>query len=69
MATVRGWIAKYGQHRIERELQDYQDPPELRPAPFFRRRPRGDHPQVFRACAGEFLPATEILTSGGALDP
>ena len=49
MGPVRRWITKYGQRRIERELRDYQDPPELRVAPLFRRRSEGQRQQVFRS--------------------
>lgn len=49
MAPVRRWITKYSERRFERELRDYQDPPELRVAPFFRRRPEEQRQQVFRS--------------------
>jgi len=49
MGPVRRWITKYGRRRIERELRDYQDPPELRVAPLFRRRSDAQRQQVFRS--------------------
>jgi len=49
MAPVRRWITKYGERRIDRELRDYQAPPELRVAPLFRRRQQGQREQVFRS--------------------
>ena len=48
--SLRRWAIKRAHRRIERELLEYQDPPELRVAPFFRRRPASDgSPQVFRS--------------------
>ena len=49
MGPVRRWITKYGERRIERELCDYQYPPELGVTPFFRRRRHVQRQQVFRS--------------------
>ena len=38
-ARLRHWIAGYAERRVERELQQYADPPEVRVAPFLRRHP------------------------------
>ena len=48
--SLRRWAIKRARHRIDRELLEYQHPPEMRVAPFFRRRPASDgSPQVFRS--------------------
>jgi hypothetical protein len=39
---------KWGKRRVERELEDYRDPPELRAGPFRRVR-RDPQQQVFRS--------------------
>jgi hypothetical protein len=49
MQPVQRWLVRHGKRRFERELAEYKDPPEARFVPFFRRRPAGDRPQVFRS--------------------
>jgi hypothetical protein len=46
---VRRWLIGYGQRRIERELREYEHPPEIRVAPFFKRRPAQQRTQIFRS--------------------
>jgi hypothetical protein len=49
-ASVRSWALDRARRRFEREWQDYQQPPELRLGPFFRRIRAASHqPQVFRS--------------------
>jgi hypothetical protein len=48
--SLRRWAMNRARRRIDREWLEYQDPPEMRVAPFFRRRPVSDGPpQVFRS--------------------
>ena len=48
--SLRRWAMNRARRRIDREWHEYQDPPEMRVAPFFRRRPVSDGPpQVFRS--------------------
>jgi hypothetical protein len=48
--SLRRWAMNRARRRIDREWLEYQDPPEMQVAPFFRRRPVSDGPpQVFRS--------------------
>jgi len=48
--SLRQWAMRRALRRVEREWGEYQHPPEMRVAPFFRRRPVSDGPpQVFRS--------------------
>src|ERR687897_732858 len=47
-SAARGWLVRYGERRVDRELEDFHNPPELRRGTWFGRRPRPDQPQVFR---------------------
>ena len=39
----------YARRRVERELREYQDPPELRVQPFFRRATRAHDSRQYRS--------------------
>jgi len=48
--SLRRWAMNRARRRIDREWLEYQDPPEMRVAPLFRRRPVSDGPpQAFRS--------------------
>jgi hypothetical protein len=47
-AVAQNWLLRYGEHRLKRELNEYQHPPEIRTG-FRFGRPRADRPQVFRS--------------------
>jgi hypothetical protein len=47
--ALQRWLVRYGRRRVSKEMAEYQQPPEVRFAPFRRRDRSGPTTQVFRS--------------------